>query len=123
MINTDRVVPVQATDLITLYGVILKQDSNNSGLVKLAASAPGEFTVATDEAVVLAAEPVTSLNFTAAVSTGATVFFVPALDFKGFTVNGSAVTPTGSISENGKGSDLYKAVNVAGAITISKIGF
>lgn len=123
MINTDRVVPVMATDLLSLYGVILKQNSNNSSLAKLAAVAPGEFELATDEAVVLAAEPVTKFNFTAAVTTGATVYFIPALDFEGFTNAGSAVTPTGSISEDGIGSDLYKAVNTAGAIAISKVGF
>ena len=44
MINKDRIVPVQATDLITLYAVILKQDTtNNSTLAKVdAANAEGE---------------------------------------------------------------------------------
>lgn len=32
MINTDRIVPVTQTDLLSLYGLILKQDSNNSAL-------------------------------------------------------------------------------------------
>ena len=41
MINTDRIVPVQVIDLLSLYGLVLKQDTtNNSGLVALQATAP-----------------------------------------------------------------------------------
>lgn len=122
MINTDRIVPVQATDLISLYAVILKQDSNNSGLTKLAATAPGEFVQSTNSAVAIAAEPVTSLDF-AATATAGTVYFVPALDFKGFSLAGVATEYSGTINENGIGSDLYKAVLSSGTITVSKIGF
>ena len=122
MINTDRIVPVQATDLISLYAVILKQDSNNSGLTKLAATAPGEFVQSTNSAVAIAAEPVTSLDF-AATATAGTVYFVPALDFKGFSLAGVATDYSGTINENGIGSDLYKAVLSSGTITVSKIGF
>ena len=122
MINTDRIVPVQATDLISLYAVILKQDSNNSGLTKLSATAPGEFVQSTNSAVAIAAEPVTSLDFAATASAG-TVYFVPALDFKGFSLAGVATDYSGTINENGIGSDLYKAVLSGGAITVSKIGF
>lgn len=122
MINTDRIVPVQATDLISLYAVILSQDSNNSGLAKLAATAPGEFSQETNNAVAIAAEPVTSLDF-AATATAGTVYFVPALDFKGFSLAGVATEFSGTINENGIGSDLYKAVLASGAITVTKIGF
>ncbi len=122
MINTDRIVPVQATDLISLYAMILKQDSNNSGLTKLAATAPGEFVQSTNSAVAIAAEPVTSLDF-AATATAGTVYFVPALDFKGFSLAGVATDYSGTINENGIGSDLYKAVLSTGTITVSKIGF
>ena len=46
MINSNRIVPVSALDLISLYGLILKQDTtNNSSLAKLDAS---------DDTVVLA---------------------------------------------------------------------
>ena len=96
MINTDRVVPVMATDLISLYAVILKQDSNNSGLTKLAASAPGEFTQSTNSAVAIAVEPVTKLDFAAAATAG-TVYFVPSLDFKGFSLSGVDTDYTGTI--------------------------
>ena len=122
MINTDRIVPVQATDLISLYAVILKMDSNNSGLVKLAATAPGEFSQETNSAVALANEPVTELDFASGVTAG-TVYFVPALDFKGFSLAGVATEFSGTINENGIGSDLYKAVLSSGTITVSKVGF
>jgi hypothetical protein len=122
MINTDRVVPVMATDLISLYAVILKQDSNNSGLAKLAASAPGEFTQSTNSAVAIAAEPVTKLDFAAAATAG-TVYFVPSLDFKGFSLAGVDTDYTGTIDENGLGSDLYKVVLSTGTLTVTKIGF
>jgi hypothetical protein len=122
MINTDRVVPVMATDLISLYAVILKQDSNNSGLTKLAASAPGEFVQSTNSAVAIAAEPVTKLDFAAAATAG-TVYFVPSLDFKGFSLAGVDTDYTGTIDENGLGSDLYKVVLSSGSLTVAKIGF
>ena len=122
MINTDRIVPVQATDLMSIYGVILKMDYNNSGLVKLAATAPGEFSQETNNAVALANEPVTELDFASGVTAG-TVYFVPALDFKGFSLAGVATDFSGTIDENGIGSDLYKAVLSSGTITVSKIGF
>lgn len=33
MINNDRIVPVQAVDLISLYGLILTMDSNNGDVL------------------------------------------------------------------------------------------
>ena len=122
MINANSIVPPAATDLMTLYSVILKQDSNNSGLVKLAAIAPGEFSQKTNSAVALANEPVTELDFASGVTAG-TVYFVPALDFKGFSLAGVATEFSGTIDENGIGSDLYKAVLSSGSITVSKVGF
>ena len=64
MINKDRIVPVMATDLLSLYGLILKMDSNNSSMVAVDATNPGEFTVASGAgSVLIASEPVKSLNF------------------------------------------------------------
>lgn len=121
MINTDRIVPVTAVDLISLYGLILKQDSNNSGLVALDATNPGEFEVASSAgSLLIADEPVASLDFASGYSAG-TVYFVPAYDYVGFTINGSAVTPTGTVNADGR--TLYKAVLGSGAITITQVGF
>ena len=122
MINENRIVPVSATDLITLYGVILAQDSNNSGLTKLAADAIGEFQVKTNSKIYLANEPVKKLDFdsTASSVTAGTVYFVPAYDYVGFTIDGVEEVPSGSVVADGR--TLYKAVLSSGDITITKIG-
>ena len=118
MINENRIVPVTATDLITLYGLILLQDSNNSAMTALqAATTDGQFTVSTT-GIKLAAEPVKTVNFTAE---SGTLFFVPAYDYAGFSVNGTAVTPSGDVDADGR--TLYKAVLATGAVTITKVGF
>lgn len=126
MINKDRIVPVMATDLISLYGVILLQDSNNSGLAKLSADAIGEFQVKTNSAKLLAAEPVKKLDFDATTSsvTAGTVYFVAAYDYEGFSIDGVAETPAaGSVNVEADGCTLYKAVLASGDITITKVGF
>ncbi len=123
MINADRIVPVTAIDLISLYGLVLKQDSNNSALAKLDAGEIGTFKVTTNSAVLLASEPAVEIDFdtTASSVTAGTVYFVPAYDYKGFTIDGAAVTPTGDVVADGR--TLYKAVLATGAITITKCGF
>lgn len=124
MINTDRIVPVTAVDLISLYGLILKQDSNNSSLVALDATNPGEFEVgASAGSLLIADEPVASLNFASGYSSG-TVYFVPAYDYSGFSINGTTVDPAdGSDDVTADGRTLYKAVLSSGAVTITQVGF
>lgn len=124
MINKDRIVPVQATDLLSLYGLILKMDSNNSTLVKLdALDVDGNFKVTSGSAPLLCSQPAESIDIDATASSvsSATIYFVPAYDYKGFTIDGSAVTPTGSVDADGV--TLYKAALSSGAITITKLGF
>lgn len=125
MINTNRIVPVSALDLITLYGLILKQDTtNNSSLAKLDASDDkGDFDVKSASTPLLASEPVRSLDIDATASSisAATIYFVPAYDFKGFTIDGAAATTTGTVDADGR--TLYKAVLATGAITFTKAGF
>ena len=120
MINTNRIVPIQNTDLLSLYGLILKQDTtNNSGLTALAADAPGVFTISDGSAPLVAAEPVKSLNSAAAVS-AYTIYFVAAYDFAGFTTNGAAATMAGAdIVADAR--TLFKAVLSSGTVTISKV--
>lgn len=118
MINTDRIVPVTATDLITLYGLILKVGSVNVTALE-ATDARGDFSV-TKSGTLLANEPVSALNFASGVST-ATVYFVPAYDYSGFKINGAAVTPTGKVEADGR--TLYRASLASGAVTITKVGF
>lgn len=123
MINTDRIVPVTATDLITLYGLILKQASANSSLAKLEADGIGEFQVKSGSAPLLAAEPAKKIDIDATASSvsAATIYFVPAFDYKGFSIDGADITPTGDVVADGR--TLYKATLASGAVTIVKAGF
>lgn len=123
MINTDRIVSVTATDLISLYSVILLMDSDNSALVALDADEIGTFTIDTDSVVALADEPVVACDIDATASSvsGATLYFVPAYDYEGFTVDGTAVETSGD-DVDADGNTLYKAVFADSAVTISKIG-
>lgn len=119
MINNDRIVPITAVDLITMYGLILKQ--TNVTLAKVDASTTdGQFEIAEAATPLIAAEPVKTLDFGENV-TSATLYFVPAYDFAGFTLNGVATTPTGDVDPDGR--TLYKGVLASNAITITKVGF
>lgn len=118
MINKNRIVPVQATDLLTLYGNILVIAGETIDAVE--ATAPGLFSVDDATNKLLCAEPVVALDFTEDVS-AATVYFIAANSFEGFTIDGAAATVTGDIEADG--STLYKAVLATGAITVTKVGF
>lgn len=122
MINKDRIVPVQATDLITLYGLILKQDTtNNSSLAAVnAKDAEGNFAITSAATPLLCSEPAKSIDLAAAV-TSATVYFVASYDYVGFTLAGATTTPTGTVVADG--ATLYKAVLSDSAVTITKAGF
>lgn len=120
MINQNRIVPVQAIDLISLYGLILKVGSVNVTALSTTAS-DGTFTIASASGTLLANEPVKVCNITA--GTSATIYFVPTYDYAGFTIAGSAVTTTGDTVEP-DGRTLYKATLSGGnAIAIAKVGF
>lgn len=118
MINNDRVVSVTKTDLITLYALILKVGSVS--VTKLAATAPGEFTQATNSATVICNEPVKTFDF-AATATAGTVYFVPALDYEGFSLAGVA-TETAGAEVEADGSTLYSATLSSSTVTIAKVG-
>lgn len=120
MINGDRIVPIQAIDLISLYGLILLQNSSNSGLTKVDAVNPGKFEIEDGTNILIASEPVESCNFGEDVS-AATIYFVPDYHFSGFSINGVATTASGEVVADGK--SLYKAVLATSAVTITKIGF
>lgn len=126
MINSNRVVPVQATDLISLYSVILVQASGNSGLTKLVSNdVAGNYQIKTNNAVAIADQPVVSCDIDATASSvsAATLYFVADPAFAGFTIDGVAETPAdGSVDVVADGS-LYKAVLASGDITITKVGF
>ena len=119
MINQDRIVPVTKTDLLTLYGTVLKA-ANVSVTALNAADVEGNFEQDTNSATVIASEPVKSLNFGSSV-TAATVYFIAAYDYTGFTKTGATLTVTGDVDADG--STLYSATLSTNALTIAKVGF
>ena len=126
MINTDRIVSVTKTDLISLYAVILLQASGNSSLEKLASKdVEGNFQVTANSKVYIADQPVKSLDIDATTSSvsASTIYFLAAKDYVGFSIDGVAETPAGgSVTVDNDASTLYKAVLSSGDITITKVG-
>lgn len=117
MINKDRIVPVTATDLLTLLGTASRVPNN---LTKLEATAPGQFTVAAASSYgYLANEPVEFLNFGEDVSADV-VYFIPAYNFAGMAVNGT-VAEIADVDADGR--TLYSATLATGTITVAKVGF
>lgn len=118
MINTDRIVPVTTIDLITLYATILKASSVT--LTAVEATNPAQFEIESAANALICNEPVAFCDIASSISS-ATIYFVPAYDYNGFTVGGEAVTTTGTVVADGR--TLYKAVLSSGAITITKESF
>lgn len=118
MINNDRIVPVTATDLVTLYGLILKVGSVNVSALQ-ASDTDGDFSVASN-GTYLAAEPVKAMDFEAE-ATAVTAYFVPAYDYEGFSVAGTKVVASGDVEADGR--TLYVATLSSGNVTVAKVGF
>jgi len=123
MINNDRIVPVQKSDLISLFGTILGLIGTSYNVLA-ASDVEGTFAVTGSGAAgnLLANQPVKALDFGENVTT-ATVYFVAAYDFEGFTNNGAAATiASGSVDVKPDGVTLYKAARASGgAVTISAV--
>lgn len=127
MINTNQIVPITATDLLTLLGTVMAIGQESLAAVPTALApldVEGNFKVTTNSAVALASAPVKSLDFDATASSvsAGTVYFVPAYDYVGFSIDGAAVVTAGA-NVNSDGCTLYKAVLATGTVTISKVGF
>ena len=126
MINSNRIVPVTKTDLISLYSVILVQASGNSSLAKLVSDdIEGNYQIKTNSAVVIADQPVVSCDIDATASSvsACTLYFMADSAFKGFTIDGVAEElADGSVDVVADGT-LYKAVLSSGDITVTKVGF
>ena len=87
MINEKRIVPVTNTDLLTLYGLILKVGGTTISTVS--AGDTGVFSMTSGSGNKLADEPVKSFDFGSSV-TSAVIYFVAAYDYEGFSVAGQA---------------------------------
>ena len=122
MINTNRIVPVVATDLLTLYGNMLSI-ANVSVTALQATSGIGEIALDSGTGNYICAEPLKNFVFGSSV-TSATIYFIPAYDYAGFGKTGATLT----IADNGvvvdkDGATLYKAVLSTNTLTITKVGF
>lgn len=121
MINQDRIVPITAVDLITMYGLVLALAADTKPTALAATDTDGDFEQDTNSATVLCSEPVKTFGFGDGVTAG-TVYFVPAYDYSGFTINGAAATTAG-VTVNPDGRTLYSATLSGGTITIAQVGF
>jgi energy-converting hydrogenase Eha subunit C len=119
MINSERIVSVTATDLLSLYKTILGAASVS--VTKLVATAIGTFTATGtgDVGNLIAAEPVKTLDFASGVTAGV-VYFTAAYDYKGFSVAGTAVETAGAdvVADT---ATLYKATLSSGTVTIAAV--
>lgn len=121
MINSERIVPITVIDLISMYGLILTLAASTAPDALAATDTAGDFTVSTNSKTYLANEPVASLNFASGVSAG-TVYFVPAYDYTGFSINGTPTTTAGA-TVNPDSRTLYSATLSSGTVTIAQVGF
>lgn len=125
MINIDRIVPIQKIDRLSLLGEILTLASVSYTIAQ-PKDVIGDFdiTATGDAGTLLANQPVKVLDLKSGV-TAATVYFVPAFDFKGIKVAGAEPTFNSSYLDNDDvipdGVSLYKAVLSSGTVTLTKI--
>ena len=122
MINNDRIVPIQKTDLLSLIGTVLAIANVSYGVIA-STDIEGDFEVTGSGAAgnKLANQPVKSLDFKSGVTSG-TVYFVAAYDYEGFKVAGAAATiADGSDTVVKDGATLYKAVLGSGEVTITAV--
>ena len=125
MINNERIVPIQKVDFLSMIGIVLAI-ANVSYTVLKAKDTTGDFEVTGSGAAgtKLADQPVKTIDFKSGVTSG-TVYFVPAFDFEGINVAGSAAT----IDDSGldlddikaDGITLYKAVLGSGEVTLTAV--
>ena len=122
MINKDRIVPIQKTDLLSLIGTVLAIANVSYGVIA-STDVEGDFEVTGSGAAgnKLANQPVKSLDFKSGVTSG-TVYFVAAYDYEGFKVAGvDATYGSGSVTVAKDGATLYKAVLGSGEVTITAV--
>lgn len=121
MINNDRIVPITAVDLLTMYGLVLAVALDSAPTKLDATDTDGDFSQTTNSATVLCSEPVNSFNFGSSVTAG-TVYFVPGYDYAGFTKTGATLTIAGA-DVVADGRTLYSATLSSGTLTFAKVGF
>lgn len=123
MMNNDRIVPITAIDLISMYGLILVAmlGTNNKPVALSANTTNGEFEVS-EAGTFLLDEPLKSCKIATGISGSVDAYFVPAYDYSGFTLNGAAVTTQGD-EVTADGRTLYLANVSSGSVTITKMSY
>ena len=124
MINTNRIVPIVKTDLLSAYGTMLALANVSYGVLK-SSDILGDFSVSGSGAAgnFLCDQPVKSLDIPAAV-TGCTVYFVADYDFGGLTIAGAAPTFDEGYTNDTILPDcatLFKAVLSSGTVTVTAV--
>ena len=114
MINTNRIIPIQAIDRLSAIGEIMTLAEKEYTAVA-ADDIEGDFTVS-GTGTSLLNQAAKKINFTGA---SGTVLFVPGYSWEGFEVNGAAVESEGEITADC--TTLYKAVLASGAVTVTQI--
>lgn len=115
MINTERIVPIQRMDLISMYQLILNMAE--VGATALQPVRIAEFELP-DTGVYIASEPVKTVEVSV---DGGVLAFVPAYDYVGFTHEGVLVEPAeGSVEVVPDGKTLYVAEISSGSLTIAE---
>lgn len=119
MVNTNRIVPVQKIDLLSLVGTMLSI-ANVSATVVAADDVEGNFSITGSGAAgnKLLNQPAKTVDFKTGV-TGATAYFCADYGFEGFKIAGVAATPTGTVKADGV--TIYKAVLSSGDITVTAV--
>lgn len=119
MINTNRIVPIESTDLLTMYGTM----GQLAGLsfTAIEAGEPADFKITSGSGNLIANEPVRKLDFGASV-TSAVIYFVAAYNYDGFYAAGTKVTTTGA-TINPDAKTLYTATISGTSVAIAKVGF
>lgn len=120
MINSDRIVPVEKVDLITLYGNIMVLAGTSVAKID-GEQGVMEVTGSGSVGNKLASEPLKSCNFDDGV-TACVVYFIPSYDYVGFSVDGTAVVTAGA-EVDVESVNLYTATLSSGTVTIAKVGF
>ena len=127
MINNDRIVPITAIDLISMYSLVLdlKFTSGLSANMTKLNPTTDERIIADKQAMgYMVSEPVKGFDVKASAA-ALHYYFVPAYDYEGVFYNGEKITPTGDIVE-ADGRSLY-FFSISGGdektFTIKKFGY
>lgn len=123
MINAERIMPVTKTDLISLYSVILAQNSEYSAyLLHLAADSVDGCFKCDSAGLFIADQPLKSCDF-GTFEDPVRVFFVADDHFSGFSIDGVKVTPSASSVEVIADGSLYSVTVANNTLTVAKVGF